>query len=149
MKDKIVILVTHQLQFLKECDKILVIEDNKQKALGNYKTITETGLDIEEILKSFNKNLKEEGKGEKKQYDDEKKKKEKTGETKDVMDKKAGTGNLMVNEEKELGSLGWQDVKNLMSFSYGYWGIFIYIFASSSAAGCQLYTTFWVSYWSE
>ena len=44
------VLVTHQLQFLKQCPNILVIKDGKQQALGNYETITQTGFDIEEIL---------------------------------------------------------------------------------------------------
>lgn len=58
MKDKLVVLVTHQLQFLKTCEKILVIKDNRQSAFGDYETITKTGFDIEEILKSYNDQLK-------------------------------------------------------------------------------------------
>lgn len=57
LKDKLVVLVTHQLQFLKTCEKILVIKDGKQAALGNYETITKEGFDIEEILKSYNQSL--------------------------------------------------------------------------------------------
>ena len=59
LKSKIVILVTHQLQFLKKCDKILVLKDGKQAAFGNYEAITKTGLDIEEILQSYNQSLKD------------------------------------------------------------------------------------------
>ena len=35
----------------------MVIKDGKQLALGNYETITKTGYDIEEILKSFNEQI--------------------------------------------------------------------------------------------
>lgn len=53
-------LVTHQLQFLTDCSKILVLKDNKQVAYGDFKAITESGFDITEILQSHNKALNEE-----------------------------------------------------------------------------------------
>lgn len=59
LKSKIVILVTHQLQFLRQCNKILVIKDGEQKALGDYNSIVNTGFDIEEILKQYNHQLKQ------------------------------------------------------------------------------------------
>jgi len=40
----------------------LVIKDGKQLALGNYESITSTGFDIEEILKSYNDQLQKETK---------------------------------------------------------------------------------------
>ena len=48
-----------KLQFLKTCENILVIKDGNQAALGNYQSITNTGFDIEEILKSYNAEIKE------------------------------------------------------------------------------------------
>ena len=39
LKDKIVILVTHQLQFINENEKILVIKDNRQEICGDYAAI--------------------------------------------------------------------------------------------------------------
>lgn len=39
LADKLVILVTHQLQFLEQCENILVIKDGKQFALGDYNAI--------------------------------------------------------------------------------------------------------------
>lgn len=53
-KEKIVILVTHQLQFLKEERKILVLENGVQKMLGSYKEIIDQGFNIEAILQQFN-----------------------------------------------------------------------------------------------
>jgi len=46
LKDKLVILVTHQLQFLARTQKILVIKDGKQSAYGDYEEITKSGFDI-------------------------------------------------------------------------------------------------------
>ena len=55
LKEKLVVLVTHQLQFLSKCEKIMVLQDGEQTVLGNYQEITSTGFDIEEILQSYNK----------------------------------------------------------------------------------------------
>jgi len=46
LKDKLVILVTHQLQFLARTQKILVIKDGKQSAYGDYEEIIKSGFDI-------------------------------------------------------------------------------------------------------
>ena len=57
LKDKCVVLVTHQLQFLTKVDKIMVIKDGKQLAVGSFSDITATGFNIEEILQSYNQTL--------------------------------------------------------------------------------------------
>ena len=57
LKDKLVVLVTHQLQFLTNVQKILVLKAGKQAALGDFKTITEAGFNIFEILRAHNKEL--------------------------------------------------------------------------------------------
>lgn len=54
LKDKLVILVTHQLQFLRECEKIMVLQDGKQVMLGNFEQITRQGFNVEEILQAYN-----------------------------------------------------------------------------------------------
>lgn len=52
LKDKLVVLVTHQLQFLTNVKKILVIKDGKQLKVGNLKEITAAGFDMMEILQA-------------------------------------------------------------------------------------------------
>lgn len=54
-----------------------------------------------------------------------------------------------MKEVKDSGSIGLQDIRNLLSFSVGNWGIFFYLFCASSAAAFQLYTTYWISVWTE
>ena len=83
LSNKLVVLVTHQLQFLKTCDNILVIKDGKQAALGNYESIIATGFDIEEILKSYNQQLKNKEDGQQDKFNAETTK----GNTPDIVDK--------------------------------------------------------------
>ena len=58
LKDKCVVLVTHQIQFLERCPQILILEDGKQKMLGNYRFLIENGFDAREILQSYTQTLK-------------------------------------------------------------------------------------------
>lgn len=108
LKDKLVVLVTHQLQFLKNCEKILVIKDKKQMVCGDYETITQKGFDIEQILQSYNKMIK--GKDQQQNFKSELPSPVKTKEKEDPKEKKTdekktpgGGEDLLVQEEKETG----------------------------------------------
>ena len=50
MSDKIRILVTHQIQFLKKATKILVLSEGKCLGLGTYEELQNKGLDFMELL---------------------------------------------------------------------------------------------------
>ena len=53
LQDKCVILVTHQVQHLKNVENILVLDDGKIKMRGSYNELKEQGLDFDEILKKY------------------------------------------------------------------------------------------------
>lgn len=50
LKRKTVILITHQLQYLKEVDHILLLEDGIKKAEGTFRELQESGLDFAKLL---------------------------------------------------------------------------------------------------
>lgn len=50
LSEKIVILVTHQLQYLKEVDQILILNGGVKEAEGSYNQLKETGLDFAKLL---------------------------------------------------------------------------------------------------
>ena len=52
---KCIILVTHQLQFLRQAQKILVLRDGRQGMLGNFDEIMEQGFNVDEILAQYSK----------------------------------------------------------------------------------------------
>ena len=65
LKNKMVILVTHQLQYLPSVDQILLLEDGKVQAVGTYDYLKETGLDFAKLLPEKEKaatDTEEEGK---------------------------------------------------------------------------------------
>ncbi|OTF74727.1 ABC transporter-like protein [Euroglyphus maynei] len=46
LKDKVVLLVTHQLQFIKQADQIIVLKNGACLAQGSYQTLLNKGIDI-------------------------------------------------------------------------------------------------------
>ena len=47
------VLVTHQIQYLEDCEKILLLKQGKVVACGDYMEITKTGFNIKDILDTF------------------------------------------------------------------------------------------------
>uniref|UniRef100_A0A1Q3F1A4 Putative abc transporter c family member 3 n=2 Tax=Culex tarsalis TaxID=7177 RepID=A0A1Q3F1A4_CULTA len=50
LKGKVVILVTHQLQYLQNADQIVILKHGKVEAVGSYDSLRETGLDFAQLL---------------------------------------------------------------------------------------------------
>ena len=50
LKNKTRLLVTHQVQYLSECDLIIVLEDGHVKACDTYENLYELGVDIASML---------------------------------------------------------------------------------------------------
>jgi len=52
LKDKVCILVTHQLQFLKNADQIMLLNRGKVDAQGTYTELLKTGINFAQLLES-------------------------------------------------------------------------------------------------
>lgn len=50
LKEKTVILVTHQLQFLQYVDQIIILANGHVEAVGSYDNLRESGLDFAKLL---------------------------------------------------------------------------------------------------
>ena len=59
MRSKTVILVTHQIQFIKKATKILVLKDGKPLTFGKYEDLINSGLDSMSLLKEEKESNKE------------------------------------------------------------------------------------------
>ncbi|XP_049822547.1 probable multidrug resistance-associated protein lethal(2)03659 isoform X1 [Aethina tumida] len=60
LRNKTVILITHQLQYLKDAANIVLIDDGIQKASGTYKDLQASGLDFTNLLGEHTEEDKEE-----------------------------------------------------------------------------------------
>lgn len=50
LKNKCVLLVTHQLQFMRKCPQIVILDNGEQKMIGTYDELVNLGFDADEIL---------------------------------------------------------------------------------------------------
>jgi ATP-binding cassette, subfamily C (CFTR/MRP), member 4 len=50
LHDKLVIIVTHQLQFLKSVDQVVILNDGEIDGMGTYKALQASGLDFAKLL---------------------------------------------------------------------------------------------------
>ncbi|KAF5294186.1 hypothetical protein FQR65_LT10897 [Abscondita terminalis] len=53
LKDKLCFLITHQLQFLKEADRILILKEGQIMGQGSYDELQTSGLDFAKLLQEF------------------------------------------------------------------------------------------------
>jgi ATP-binding cassette, subfamily C (CFTR/MRP), member 1 len=53
-RGKIVLLATHQLQYLVHADRILLMDGGKISTQGSYESLKQSGFDFAELLKKFN-----------------------------------------------------------------------------------------------
>lgn len=53
LKDKICILITHQLQYLSSADKIVIMKDGRVEMEGKYAELQTSGLDFAKLLEQF------------------------------------------------------------------------------------------------
>lgn len=52
LREKVVILVTHQLHYLQHVDQIVILSHGKVEAVGSYDSLRESGLDFAKLLES-------------------------------------------------------------------------------------------------
>ncbi|XP_072399320.1 probable multidrug resistance-associated protein lethal(2)03659 [Diabrotica undecimpunctata] len=54
LSNKICVLVTHQLQYLRNADKIIIMKDGKMEMTGSYTELKKSGLDFAKVMEEFN-----------------------------------------------------------------------------------------------
>lgn len=92
LKEKMVILVTHQLQFLSQVDHILVMKSGQVQMQGNFQEVKSTDLEFKKILENYKENSVED-------------KKTKETESKSVTSKQQNPEQKVVKEAQQLGKV--------------------------------------------
>lgn len=141
LKDKCVVLVTHQLQYLRNCQRIYLMDSGRIEIAGTYEEIQQSGSDYSELLVEVNSNPEdEETKTTEYNNDDDLKAKE--------MNNNSDKAGPKVNKEgKEMGHVKFGVYQ--MYFSNGghwckAWWILILFFAAQGLASVSDY---YVSWW--
>ncbi|XP_018439514.1 ABC transporter C family member 6 isoform X2 [Raphanus sativus] len=120
LKDKTVLYVTHQVEFLPEADLILVMKDGKITQAGKYNEILDSGTDFMELVGAHTDALAtvdtyEQGCASSESTTE--KEKEAPKLEKDSLCKPRGQ--LVQQEEREKGKVGLTVYKKYMALAYG------------------------------
>ncbi|XP_066297344.1 ATP-binding cassette sub-family C member 4-like isoform X2 [Branchiostoma lanceolatum] len=137
------ILVTHQLQFLKKADKILVLDEGEQVAFGTYEEVAASGVDFTELLACTDEDLEttNDELGSQASF---------YGSTTavGVVDKPlmAKSTNFL-EEEREEGSVGWRVYLKYLTSGPPTWVLFVVVLSLVAFESLDLLADWWVAQW--
>lgn len=148
LKDNIVILVTHQLQFLQYVDQIVILNGGHVEAVGSYDSLRETGLDFAKLLSDPAKEeIGEEGSL------------KRSGSSKLRLSRRSSEGStysleethaespMQVEESRAEGAIGWTVYGKYFTAAGGF---FMFIVMVLFCVTAQLFASggdYYVSYW--
>ncbi|XP_060178683.1 ABC transporter C family member 14-like [Lycium barbarum] len=154
LKDKTILLVTHQVDFLHNVDLILVMRDGMIVQSGKYNEILEAGMDFQslvaahetslelvdvetnnesnaslEVSKSFRRHGEENGEDKSQQSTSDR-----------------GDSKLIKEEERETGKVSLQVYKLYVTEAFGWWGVVLVLLFSFLWQGCLMASDYWLAY---
>eukprot|EP01127_Copromyxa_protea_P010841 TRINITY_DN2685_c0_g2_i4.p1 TRINITY_DN2685_c0_g2~~TRINITY_DN2685_c0_g2_i4.p1 ORF type:complete len:931 (+),score=213.14 TRINITY_DN2685_c0_g2_i4:1731-4523(+) len=138
LKEKTRVLVTHQLQFLHKCDKIILLENGRITNVGSYDELMSGSIQFNELISKH-------------VFHDEEEENEEVGVTHhepEVEHKEEEEGKLMVEEEKSAGGVvGTVYSKYFKSMGPGLVVTMFFFFITAQIA--QMASDYWLSAWSS
>ncbi|TDH65878.1 hypothetical protein CCR75_005404 [Bremia lactucae] len=169
LKDKLVVLVTHSLSFVNQCDEIAVIAEGRIVEQGTYKSLMTEKKLLAQMVSNYKKGDEEERPLSVKEEVSEIKNDEKVTTTRrrrsseghmsrnsrlssqsnesqgDVDDE----GQLMVEEDQSVGDVSWSVYRVWIDAFGGIFAAFVVVLGFFIAQALTLSATLWISYWSE
>ncbi|TKY64342.1 ABC transporter C family member 8 [Spatholobus suberectus] len=154
LREKTVILVTHQVEFLSEVDQILVMEGGKITQSGSYEDLLTAGTAFEQLVSAHKAALTELDQESENNRDSdievmihpEEFKNQREG----VISTKGQLGvQLTQEEEKEIGDVGWKPFWDYISFSRGSFLLCLTMSAQFAFIALQTASTYWLALASE
>uniref|UniRef100_A0A0D9W2Q4 ABC transporter C family member 13 n=1 Tax=Leersia perrieri TaxID=77586 RepID=A0A0D9W2Q4_9ORYZ len=162
LKKKTVLLVTHQVDFLKNVDTVLVMKDGAIVQSGSYSQLLISSSDFSALVSAHHSSMEVPGAAEQASHDQtsgysqattvsaktpvkSKSSKENVG-TSVAPSKEAGSSKLIQDEEKESGRVSWQVYKLYITEAWGWWGVLVILAVSVLSEGSSMASNYWLSY---
>ena len=160
LKDKAVVLVTHQLQYLQEADEIIVLKSGKIEEKGSFQHLVKNGMDFSAFLAEETKD-EEEKEVEKNNNSDiemstmnpqsrmtqtviEEKKEEDTKKTEENIENPKPT-----KEQGSAGSVKASVYSKYFSSGGSWFSLIILILMNLACQGLYAGSDIWLSYWTS
>ncbi|XVF21959.1 hypothetical protein REPUB_Repub12eG0133900 [Reevesia pubescens] len=156
LKEKTILLVTHQVDFLHNVDLILVMRDGMIVQSGKYNDLLHSGLDFGALVAAHETSMElvESGKSIASEHSAKTSKSpqgvsnlgEANGETQDHEKSDKGDSKLIKDEERETGKVSLHVYKMYCTEAFGWWGVAAVLLLSLSWQGSQMAADYWLSY---
>ncbi|KAE8982765.1 Canalicular multispecific organic anion transporter 2 [Phytophthora rubi] len=175
LKDKLVVLVTHSLSFVNQCDQIAVIADGRIAEHGSYKKLMVKKNLLAQMVSNYVESEKEEDDenttsaesvedeladssdddelsitGRRKSSESRMHRRSRVSSTRsDDSQAFEEEGQLMVEEDRSVGDVSWSVYRVWIGAFGGMCAAFMVVLGFFAAQVLTLLATVWFSYWSE
>ena len=157
LKNKIVILVTHQLQYLPTADQILILDHGVIQGVGTYESLRDSGLDFAKLLpkgeepvedeKLLQRSVSKTSKESRSSYRREESVVSFTSKESETEDLDDFVEKAQPEEKRGEGSIGMTYYKAYFKAAGGYFITMIVIIFFVLAQMCASVSDYFVSYW--
>ncbi|KAF0901840.1 hypothetical protein E2562_006467 [Oryza meyeriana var. granulata] len=156
LSEKTVVLVTHQVEFLTETDRILVMENGHVRQQGLYTELMESGTAFEKLVSAHQSSITAlDNSSQQSQVEGQHVSDDNTLPTTwlvarqssdiEVSAKGPSAAQLTEEEEKEIGDLGWKPYKDYINVSKGILPLSVMCINQLLFTSFQMMATFWLA----
>ncbi|XP_042034677.1 ABC transporter C family member 4-like [Salvia splendens] len=155
LRDKTVILVTHQVDFLHNVDQILVMKDGSIVQSGKYDTLLDSGLEFAALVSAHEASMElvdvetknEDMASPKVKTQRSFKQGEANGDSNSQeKSEQKGDSKLIKEEERATGKVSLAIYKLYCTESFGWWGVAAMLFFSVAWQGSLMTSDYWLAY---
>ncbi|XP_053965136.1 probable multidrug resistance-associated protein lethal(2)03659 [Anastrepha ludens] len=153
LREDIVILVTHQLQFLEQADIIIIMDKGKISAVGTYESMRRSGLDFAKLLVEPENSADADGGGdiEKKSLSrqNSRQRQNSISSMSSIAESAVGEAPMQVQESREEGKIGWGLYAKYFTANGGYvlftLSMVFCLVAQLLGSASDYYLSYWVN----
>ncbi|MCE3214721.1 Multidrug resistance-associated protein 4 [Datura stramonium] len=162
LKDKTIVLVTHQVDFLHNADHILVMRDGKIVQSGKYEELLESGMDFGALVAAHENSMElvENSTGASGENlpqtprsphqltpkSPQRSQVEANGESSSLDQQPKGSSKLIEDEERETGHVSFDVYKQYFTEAFGWWGVAAVLIISVFWQGSSMLSDYWLAY---
>ncbi|XP_008800828.2 LOW QUALITY PROTEIN: ABC transporter C family member 14-like [Phoenix dactylifera] len=158
LKEKTIVLVTHQVDFLHNADLILVMRDGAIVQSGKYSELLESGSDFAALVAAHDSSMElvEQSGSTSVHTEHHSRLSEKpatnleksNGESGSAIspNTEKGTSKLIKEEERESGHVSWRVYKLYITEAWGWWGVVAVLAVSIVWQGALMASDYWLAY---
>uniref|UniRef100_A0A453AEJ5 ABC transmembrane type-1 domain-containing protein n=1 Tax=Aegilops tauschii subsp. strangulata TaxID=200361 RepID=A0A453AEJ5_AEGTS len=154
LKNKTVLLVTHQVDFLRNVDTVFVMKNGAIIQSGVYGDLLDSCSDFLALVAAHHSSMEAPGvQGHTVQNTEyspatvnSKPIKENSNTTAIAPSNEAGSSKLIEEEEKASGQVSWHVYKLYITQAWGWWGVLLILAISVLTEGSRMASNYWLSY---